>query len=132
MEVRYLTVKEVIFLNHHQIKAYTPGEMMGVKDMGMLESAVERPRQSVLGRDAYDTLELKAAALYQSLAKNHPFHNANKRTAFASLYMFLRLNGKELDVPPKLAEDFTVNIVTDKSIGLHDIAVWIEDFIQKD
>ncbi|MCA1037507.1 type II toxin-antitoxin system death-on-curing family toxin [Bacillus infantis] len=129
MEVRYLTLKEVIFLNHHQIKTYTPGEIMGVKDLGLLESAVERPKQTVFGKDAYDTLELKAAALYQSLAKNHPFHNANKRTAFASLYMFLRLNGKELDVPPKLAENFTVDMVKDKSINLMDIAVWIEDFI---
>ena len=128
MNIKYLTEQQVYFLNTHQINLYSPKEQRGIKDEGLLSSAVNRSKQSAFGEDAYPTIYSKAAALFESLAKNHAFHNANKRTAFASLYMFLRQNGYYLSVDPKEAEDFTVKVVAQKKppISFDEIVVWIE------
>jgi death-on-curing protein len=128
MEIKYLTEQQVYFLNTHQINLYSPNEQRGVKDETLLSSAVNRPMQSAFGNDAYPTIFEKAAALYESLAKNHAFHNANKRTAFASLYMFLRQNGYRISVDPKEAEDFTVKMVAQKKppVQFGEIVDWIK------
>lgn len=108
---RYLSVQEVIAINVAMIQRYSPGEQIGVKEPGLLESAVHRPQQSILGKDAYPTIIEKASALFESLGQNHPFHNANKRTAFTALVIFLRYNHLKFKVGPKQAEDFTVDMV---------------------
>jgi len=58
---------------------------MDVKEPNLLESAINRPKQSVFGDAAYPSIYEKAAALFESIAKKHAFYNANKRTALASL-----------------------------------------------
>ncbi|MDN8593287.1 type II toxin-antitoxin system death-on-curing family toxin [Paenibacillus sp. 11B] len=113
-QIRYLTVQEVIAINVAMIKRYSPGEQIGVKDSGLLESAVLRPRSSAFSNDAYSTIYEKAAALFESLGQNHPFHNANKRTAFTALVIFLRYNNLHLKMEQSLAEDFTVDMVNHK------------------
>jgi death-on-curing family protein len=85
MNIRYLTVQEVIAINVAVIQKYSPGEHIGVKDCGLLESALLRPRSSAFSDDACPSLFEKAAALFESLGQNHPFQNANKRTAFTAL-----------------------------------------------
>lgn len=131
-EVKYLTELQVIFLNIHQIRLYSPKEQQGVKDEGLLSSAVNRPKQSAFGDEAYPTISEKAAALFESLLKNHCFHSANKRTAFASLYMFLRQNQYRLIVHPKNAEDFCVQIVDpgEPNVTFSEIVGWIEKHIE--
>src|SRR5690625_3644198 len=89
----YLTTNQIITINTMQIKLFSPQELTGVKEPSLLESAINRPKQSLLKNDAYPTIFEKAAALTESLARNHPFHNANKRTSLASLIVFLKLNG---------------------------------------
>jgi death on curing protein len=126
--MKYLTHKQVIFVNGHIINKYTPEESIGVQDEKMLDSAIMRPQQSVGGQDAYSTLERKAAALFASLAQNHPFHNANKRTALSCLHLFLHLNGFYLRVAEKNAEDFTVRVVVEKP-DLTEIENWIRQHI---
>ncbi|TYS17975.1 type II toxin-antitoxin system death-on-curing family toxin [Rossellomorea vietnamensis] len=125
----YLTEHGVFFLITHQINVYSPLEQRGIKFPHLLNSGVNRPKQSAFGEDAYPAIFHKAAALYESLAKNHAFNSANKRTAFASLYMFLRQNGYKLIVTPQEAEDFTVLMEEKKnpSIPFEDIVGWIED-----
>ncbi len=127
-EIKYLTEHQVIFLNMHQIRLYSPKEQQGVKDKGLLSSAVHRPKQSAFGEDAYPTIYEKAAALFESLLKNHCFYNANKRTAFACLYMFLRQNKYRLIVHPKTAADFCVQIVNPEQpdISFAEIVAWIQ------
>lgn len=93
------------------IQRYSPGEHIGVKEPGLLESAVHRPQSSVFGEEAYPTIFEKAAALFEPLGQNHPFHNANKRTAFTALVIFLRYNGQNFKMDTKKAEDFTVDMV---------------------
>lgn len=112
--VRYLSNEEVIAINLAMIQRYSPGEQAGVKDAGLLESALLRPKSSAFGEDAYPTLFEKSAALFESLGQNHPFHNANKRTAFTALVIFLRYNGLQFKMHAKQAEDFTVDMVNHK------------------
>jgi death on curing protein len=61
-KINYLTETQIIFLNAHRIRLYSPNEQQGVKDEGLLSTAVNRPRQSVLGEDVYPTIYKKAAA----------------------------------------------------------------------
>lgn len=86
--IRFLTIQEVIAINVAMIERYSKGEQIGVKDTSLLESAVLRPQSSAFSEDAYPTIFSKAAALFESLGQNHPFHNANKRTAFTALLIF--------------------------------------------
>ncbi|WP_270167640.1 type II toxin-antitoxin system death-on-curing family toxin [Paenibacillus sp. SYP-B4298] len=109
--IRYLSVQEVIAINVAMIQKYSPGEHIGVKEPGLLKSAIHRPQSSVFGEDAYPSIFEKAAALFESLGQNHPFHNANKRTAFTALVVFLRYNGLHFKMDSKKAEDFTVDMV---------------------
>lgn len=64
-----------------------------VRDAGLLASALARPAASLFGDDAYETIDRKAAALLESLARNHPLFDGNKRTAWTSLVTFLWING---------------------------------------
>ena len=114
MEIRYLTVQEVIAINIAMIQKYSLGEQIGVKDSGLLESAVLRPQSSAFGEDAYASLHDKAAALFESLGQNQPFQNANRRTALTALVIFLRLNGQLFVMDQKAAEDMTVDMFNRK------------------
>lgn len=109
--IRYLTTQEAIAINVAVIQKYSPGEHIGVKDSHLLESALLRPQSSAFGDDAYPTIFQKAAALFESLGQNHPFQNANKRTAFTALVIFLRYNGYRFSIDNKTAEDLTVDMV---------------------
>lgn len=93
------------------IQRYSPGEHIGVREPGLLESAVHRPQSSVLRGDAYFTIYDKAATLFEPLGQNHPFHKPNKRTAFTALVVFLRYNGLKFKMDTKKAENFTVDMV---------------------
>lgn len=122
---RYLTENEVAYLNHLLIERYSPDELKGVKDNKLLSSAVGRPKQSAFGDEAYGTIWLKVAALFESLTQNHPFHNGNKRTGFAAMKQFLWLNGFQLIASEEAAEYFTVYIVTEKP-STEETGEWLE------
>jgi death on curing protein len=112
--IRYLSVQEVVAINVALIHKYSPGEQVGVKNGSLLEPAVLRPQSSAFGEDAYQTIFEKAASLFESLGQNHPFHNANKRTAFTALVIFLKYNGVHFVMNQKAAENLTVDMVNHK------------------
>lgn len=112
--MRYLTVDEVVLINHVLLKTYSPEELAGIKSVKLLDSAVNRPKQSALGNDAYSTVFNKAAALFESLAQNHVFQNANKRTAFVAMVQFLKYNGYNFVMTEKDATEFTISVVMHK------------------
>lgn len=91
------------------------GFLLIVADEGLLQAAVARPRASVFGEDAYPTPWDKAAALLHSLAHNHAFVDGNKRTAWASAWAFLRLNG--IDLPDVYDVDFAEQLVLAAAMG---------------
>ena len=72
------------------------GRVLKVRDYGLLDAAVARPRASAFGLDAYPDDFTKAAALLQSLARGHALVDGNKRTAWAAAWTFLHINGVEL------------------------------------
>ncbi|MDC3416658.1 type II toxin-antitoxin system death-on-curing family toxin [Aquibacillus salsiterrae] len=129
-EVIYLTTNQVIAINTVQIRLYSPGEPLGVKDPNLLDSAINRPKQSVFGSDAYPTIQEKAAALFESIAKNHAFHNANKRTALASLIVFLKINHFRWTMGIEEEQDFTVDVVNHK-YTFDEIASIMEAHVEK-
>ena len=85
-----------------------------VKDPGLLNSALARPRTTIFGEDAYPSLELKAAALMHSIIKNHPMVDVNKRTSWLVLNTFLFINGYFLEMTTQPAFDLTIGVATDK------------------
>ena len=93
-----------------------------VRDHGLLESAVVRPQTSVFGRDAYPTLETKAAALLQSIARNHALVDGNKRLALAATLAFLGINGLRLTLTNDEAYDFVIDVATGHLAEISDIA----------
>ena len=78
-----------------------------VRDVGLLDSAVARPRSSAFGEDAYSSLSLKAAALLHSLTNNHALIDGNKRLAWLATTVFLDLN----DLAPDLSDDEAFDLV---------------------
>lgn len=87
-DVRFLTVEEAVRMQRLVIN--TSGGMVGVHDMGMLESAIGRPRQSFGGEVLYPSIASMAAAYMHSIVKNHPFSDGNKRCALALGLTFAR------------------------------------------
>ncbi|GGB62220.1 type II toxin-antitoxin system death-on-curing family toxin [Virgibacillus dakarensis] len=113
--MRYLTFKEIAAISQYIIERFSPGEQIGIKSVELLDSAVHRPQQSAFGTDAYATVFEKAGALFESVAQNHAFHNANKRTAFLSLTQFLSYNGYDFQMDSQKEQaDFTVDVVNKK------------------
>ncbi len=91
----WLSRQIVLALHEEQLAAHGGAE--GLRDAGLLDSALARPLNHA-GYGAPDTAEL--AALYAiAIARNHPFLDGNKRTAFAAMVLFLALNGLELEAP---------------------------------
>lgn len=93
--MRHLTLAEVLEL--HRLLIAQTGGSTGVRDMGLLTSAVAQPLMTFAGRDLYPTLADKAAALAFSLIKNHPFVDGNKRIGHAAMETLLVLNGLEIE-----------------------------------
>ena len=83
-----------------------------MRDLGLIDSAVARPNAAFAGVEAYPSLDLKGAALLESLAGNHALVDGNKRTAFASLLFFYDLNGMRLTLSHDDAFDLVIGIVT--------------------
>ncbi|MFF0262648.1 type II toxin-antitoxin system death-on-curing family toxin [Streptomyces microflavus] len=95
-EVRYIQLDEIL-----AIARTVNGTDHSVRDMGLLVSAIERPRTNVFGAELYPTLHEKAAALLYSVARNRALIGGNKRTAWLAMRVFLRLNGVSAGtVPP--------------------------------
>ncbi|MGH3542089.1 MAG: type II toxin-antitoxin system death-on-curing family toxin [Mycobacterium sp.] len=110
--------------------ALAVGQVLEVSDFGLLDAAVARPQTTVYGVDAYPDLYTKAAALLQSLARNHALVDGNKRTAWASTWTFLYINGVELapgfDVDA--AERFVYDVSVRGELSIGDIAHTLTSF----
>lgn len=92
-----------------------------LRDEGLLFSALARPSASAFGVDAYQTLELKAAALITSVARNHALLDGNKRTAWVLTVAFFNINGVDLDMTQREKFDLVL-AVAQGSLELDEIA----------
>ena len=91
MRVELLTLDEVMAIHAHQIRRY--GGRPGLRDRGLLESALAMPRAAFGGHELHESLAEKGAAYLFHLVRNHPFVDGNKPVGLAVCLVFLRLNG---------------------------------------
>ena len=121
--MNYLTAEQVLFL-HARLIEETEGSH-GVRDVALLESAVARPQATFDGVDLYPDLFCKAAALMDSLIRNHPFVDGNKRPGITAAALFLRQNGRYLTATNSELEAFTL-YVTESRPDVSEIATWLK------
>lgn len=126
--MKYLTAQQVLFIHDQLVSQF--GGSFGVRDIGLLESAVARPQASFDSKDLYSTVFEKAAALLQSLLKNHAFVDGNKRTALTSAGIFLKLNGYKLSNTHKEEVEFAIS-VDNQHLSLEQIASWLKKHAKK-
>lgn len=119
---RHVTLEEVKRAHTQLLRQSGGGD--GVRDAGMLDSAVARPRSFFGGRDLYPTLEAKAAALCHSLVLNHPFVDGNKRIGHHVMWVFLRLNGLRLVAPIDEAEALILRLAAG-GCELEELEAWV-------
>jgi death on curing protein len=122
--MKYLRAEQALFI-HARIIAETGGAR-GLRDLGLLQSAVARPRATFDGRDLYPDIFSKAAALMASLAKNHAFVDGNKRTAVAATGLLLAANGLRLEAGQKELVRFALDVALGK-LPDAEAEVWIEE-----
>lgn len=121
--MKYLTTPQVLALHDQMVKRF--GGSSGIRDLGLIESAVQRPKATFGAVDLYPDIFTKAAALMHSLLKNHAFVDGNKRTSYASCGVFLKCNGYALQNMHKAGLEFTMN-VENNSLELEEIAHWLK------
>jgi death-on-curing protein len=122
-DVIYLTLAEV--LAFHEVLIEEFGGATGVRDLGALESALFRPRTGYY-RDVVE----EAAALFESLVQNHPFVDGNKRVAFAVMDVFLRVNGRVLEVDDVATHEHLVGLMEQGALDLAAIDVWLRGHVR--
>ncbi len=103
--VEYLTLEDLLYL----VRRLSAGP---VRDLGLLDAAVARARSSVFGTDAYETVELKAAALLHSIVRNRALVDGNKRLAWLAAVVFCDLNGVQVTLPDDEAFDLVMRAAT--------------------
>ena len=97
-------------------------EIGPVRDPGLLESAAHRPTTTLWGREAYPTLDEKAAALLHSVVVNHALVDGNKRLGWLAVVVFYALNGSDLDAPDDDAYDLVTSVADGTRSEVADIA----------
>lgn len=117
-----LTKEQVLTLHKRLIE--TTGGSDGIRDEGMLESALSNPFQSFGGESLYPSIQAKAAQLCYGLVKNHPMLDGNKRLGTHVMLVFLALNGYELEYSQKELSDTILALAAGK-MSAEDLLQWI-------
>lgn len=121
--MNYLTTSELLLLHARIVQII--GGAKGVRDVGLIESSLARPRASLSDDDLYPDLWSKAAALMHSLVNKPAFVDGNKRTAFSATELFLNRNGYELRADHSANIEFLLQ-VTESRLELWRMAAWLE------
>ena len=121
--MKFLTRDEVLAIHQRLIDEF--GGPEGIRDAGLLESALHRPQTGY-----YDDLIMCAAALFESLLMNHPFVDGNKRVAFFSTDVFLRLNGYRVQVEANEAHGHLIALLETGRADLEHLDRWLRDHLQ--
>lgn len=114
----FLSVEEILSLHERTIKIH--GGKSGVRDYGLLESAIYRCQSGY-----YHSLSEQAGSLLHGLCMNHCFVDGNKRVALLSMIVFLKMNGYDLKCGNKVVVNFIVKKVIVQKLSVYDIAHWI-------
>ena len=124
--VAFLSVDDVLLIHARVIEEF--GGDSGLRDRGLLESAVAMPQSSFGGNDLHTGLAGKAAAYHFHLCANHSFIDGNKRVAVAASEVFLLINGHELSASDDEIEELTLGVATGK-LSKDQVVEFFEKFI---
>ncbi len=120
--IQFLSLDEVLAIHQRLINVF--GGPAGIRDMGLLESALFRPQTGY-----YENIIHMSAALFESLLMNHPFVDGNKRAAFFVTDIFLRVNGYKIKVESTDAHNFIISLLESKSAHYDSLLKWLESHI---
>lgn len=121
----YLTLPELL-----HVAERTLGAGYAVRDYGLLEAALARPRATAFGKDAYPDLDTKVAALLHSIARNHALIDGNKRLALAAVIAFYGLNGRRLTLTNDEAYDLVMSVAAGQLDEIDAIAAILRNATQ--
>ncbi len=122
--IQFLSLDEAIAIHARLIEKF--GGTPGLRDMGLLESALFRPQTGY-----YTDLAQMSAALFESLISNHAFVDGNKRVAYFMSDIFLRLNGWKLSVNSNAGYTFIVGSLEDGLCDFDHLLPWIQEHVEK-
>lgn len=118
-----VSLEELMFM--HTVMRDRYGGGIGVRDQGLIESALARPLAGFQGEAVYRTPFLRAAVLWVGLIRNHGFVDANKRTSTMAMQLWLEREGFELNAPGSELVDTAVAIAN-KKVEMEEVAAWLE------
>jgi len=119
----YLTQQELLAIHTDQIERY--GGSVGARDLGLLDAALYRPQTGY-----YADLIEEAAALWESLAQNHPFIDGNKRAAFAATYTFLAINGAQVTADANAVYAFISRLYEKGNFTFEALVPWLRSNVK--
>ncbi len=125
--IRYLNLDQVLQLHSRILQ--TSGGTQGIRDQGLLESAIAQPQMTFGGEDLYPSIIEKASALGFSIIMNHPFLDGNKRVGHASMEIFLILNGWEINANIDEQENIILGVAKG-SVNREQFTRWLKTHIQ--
>lgn len=108
----FLSVEQVIAI--HEATVLQDGGLAGIRDIGLLISAVEVPKGKMFGEDFYPTIYDKAAAYLYHIVRSHPFNDGNERTGFSATLLFLKANDVLIEFDHKEYENLVVEVAEGK------------------
>jgi len=122
--VQFLSADEIEAIHQRLIEEF--GGPPGVRDRGLLESALHRPQTG-----HYGDIVAMSAALFESLIINHPFIDGNKRVAFFATDVFLRLNGWRIVVEADVAHELLVGLLAQGECNFEHLLPWLRESVKR-
>jgi death on curing protein len=124
---RFLFISQVLDIHQDEINSF--GGTSGVRDEGLLDSALAQPQATFGGELLHPTIHEQAAAYLYHWAMNHPFIDGNKRTAFAIMDTFITLNGYSLNLSQEQAYNLVIQVVQ-KEISKEELSAFLKLHLQ--
>ncbi|MBN3872658.1 MULTISPECIES: type II toxin-antitoxin system death-on-curing family toxin [unclassified Nostoc] len=124
---RFISISQVLDIHQDEINSF--GGTSGVRDEGLLDSALAQPQATFGGELLHPTIHEQAAAYLYHLAMNHPFIDGNKRTAFAVMDTFITLNAYSLNLSSEQAYNLVIQVVQ-KEISKEELSAFLELHLQ--
>ena len=125
---KFLTISQTLDIHQRQIQRF--GGTNGVRDEGLLDSALAQPQATFGGELLHPTIGEQATAYLYHLAMNHPFIDGNKRTAFAVMLTFITLNGYSLNLSAEEAYNLVIRVVQ-RQISKEELSAFLEVHLQR-
>ncbi|MBE9007715.1 type II toxin-antitoxin system death-on-curing family toxin [Fortiea sp. LEGE XX443] len=123
---KFIEKQDVLSIHSKQINLY--GGSLGIRDEGLLDSAIYQPQATFGGELLHSTIVEQAAAYLFHINNNHAFVDGNKRTAFDVMVTFLNMNDYELNMSPEPAYELTIKVAENK-ISKEQLVEFLKDYI---